>query len=261
MFTGNEKFILSGAKLSKPFFDMARDLSGEDSARIILDLSPSPNRYHFERDKELLISLMAKNSITNYVFMESSFCSEEPSDEIKEKIETADILCVGGGSSRHAIARWNGLGITDQIKQRVSEGKLVASGGSAGAIIWFDRGYSDSLQYEVEDGQEWDYILVDGTQALPGWVNPHHSDTDTSGRVRSNGYQNTLRHHTQEWTNAFGIDKAAALICVGGLISSLGLQETKELPDQSVYIYKHSLDGAISQKTLEQGETLDLANM
>lgn len=66
---------------------------------------------------------------------------------IAERIDSADVIYVGGGNTKAMIARWRELGVDRALKAFVESGKPVG-GLSAGAICWFKVGNSDWPQYE-----------------------------------------------------------------------------------------------------------------
>ena len=66
---------------------------------------------------------------------------------IAEKIHAAEVIYVGGGNTKAMIARWQELGVDQELKAFVDAGKPVG-GLSAGAICWFRVGNSDWPQFE-----------------------------------------------------------------------------------------------------------------
>ncbi|HSF30712.1 MAG TPA: Type 1 glutamine amidotransferase-like domain-containing protein, partial [Candidatus Tectomicrobia bacterium] len=72
------------------------------------------------------------------------FASCTPSDEeMQERFEHTDVIIASGGNTLFAVDRWRRLGVDHLIRQALQRG-AVLSGGSAGAISWFDGGHSDS---------------------------------------------------------------------------------------------------------------------
>lgn len=65
-------------------------------------------------------------------------------EEIENKINSADIIVVSGGNTLYAVDTWRKLNIDTHLKKAMERG-AVLSGGSAGAICWFDGGHSDSM--------------------------------------------------------------------------------------------------------------------
>ena len=56
----------------------------------------------------------------------------------------ADLSLVSGGNTLFARDRWVSVGIDKLLHEAAANG-TVLSGGSAGAIVWFDGGHSDSM--------------------------------------------------------------------------------------------------------------------
>ena len=62
---------------------------------------------------------------------------------MKERVGKADVILVSGGNSLFACDRWNKIGLSPMLRAAMERG-AVLTGGSAGAICWFDAGHSDS---------------------------------------------------------------------------------------------------------------------
>ena len=62
---------------------------------------------------------------------------------VRSSIEGADIIAVSGGNTLFAMKKVRQLGMDNMIRTAMKEG-TVLTGGSAGAICWFDSGHSDS---------------------------------------------------------------------------------------------------------------------
>lgn len=93
--------------------------------------------------------------------------------QIKEKIELADLVYVGGGNTLKMMNRWKELGVDKMLIQAYKKG-TVMSGLSAGSICWFENGFSDSDRFE-QDGK-WQYRLVQGLGLIPGIYCPHYHE-------------------------------------------------------------------------------------
>ncbi len=65
-------------------------------------------------------------------------------DEIKDKILNTDIIYVGGGNVNTMMEVWQNTGTNNLLKLAYEKG-IVLSGLSAGALCWFNRGYSAFL--------------------------------------------------------------------------------------------------------------------
>lgn len=66
-----------------------------------------------------------------------------PLDVVSDLCGKADAIIVSGGNTLFAIDKWHSLGIVDHLRSAAARG-AVLTGGSAGAICWFDAGHSDS---------------------------------------------------------------------------------------------------------------------
>jgi len=175
-----------------------------------------------------------------------------PSPQIIEtRVKEADILVVGGGNTLFAVDRWKLTpGLIPLLRQAMQRG-AVLTGGSAGAICWFDGGHSDSMDPDtfqrammerfgsssssattaattVEESssflpnaavtsstvKDWKYIRVPGLGFLPGLVCPHHDRIQSNGVLRAEDFdQMLLTKHSGEV--GIGIDHWAALVVEG----------------------------------------------
>jgi dipeptidase E len=93
-------------------------------------------------------------------------------NEIKQKIEQADIIYVGGGNTLKMMKLWRRLGVDKLIKKAYENGTIL-TGMSAGSICWFESGHSDSMAFY--NPKDWNYINVKGLGLLNGIHCPHYS--------------------------------------------------------------------------------------
>ncbi len=115
---------------------------------------------------------------------------EQPSKEqIRRKIESADIIYVGGGNTLQMMRVWRRLGVDDLLRAAYENG-IVLSGISAGAICWFDSGHSDSMSFY--NPQKWKYINVRGLGLLKGIHCPHYNSM-TRGVPRRKHFRDMIR--------------------------------------------------------------------
>jgi dipeptidase E len=70
-----------------------------------------------------------------------------PREAMAEAVDGADIILVSGGNTLYAVDRWEKLGLGNLLRRASLDGKVM-TGGSAGAICWFDGGHSDSMDPE-----------------------------------------------------------------------------------------------------------------
>mmetsp|Transcript_24896 Transcript_24896/g.41492 ORF Transcript_24896/g.41492 Transcript_24896/m.41492 type:complete len:381 (+) Transcript_24896:173-1315(+) len=66
-----------------------------------------------------------------------------PPTQMEALCATADVILVSGGNTLYAVDTWNKIGLTSLLHTAAQRG-AVLTGGSAGAICWFDAGHSDS---------------------------------------------------------------------------------------------------------------------
>jgi dipeptidase E len=69
-------------------------------------------------------------------------------EDMAKAVTAADIILVSGGNTLYSLDRWEYLGLSNIIRDAALEGKVI-TGGSAGAICWFDGGHSDSMDPET----------------------------------------------------------------------------------------------------------------
>jgi len=101
---------------------------------------------------------------------------ETPSRKtVRSKIEWADAIFVGGGNTLMMMRRWAFLGVDRELLKAYRRG-TVLSGGSAGAICWFDNGHSDSMKGYGHI--PWAYVRVAGLGLVKGTLCPHYHHKD-----------------------------------------------------------------------------------
>ena len=94
-------------------------------------------------------------------------------EHIKEKIDKADVIYVGGGNTAYMLEEWKKSGL-DRLLIDAYERGVVLCGLSAGAICWFKKALSD---YKIMDGVETtDYAVLDGLGVLDGMCCPHYNE-------------------------------------------------------------------------------------
>eukprot|EP00928_Gymnodinium_smaydae_P032318 TRINITY_DN23439_c0_g7_i1.p1 TRINITY_DN23439_c0_g7~~TRINITY_DN23439_c0_g7_i1.p1 ORF type:complete len:326 (+),score=21.81 TRINITY_DN23439_c0_g7_i1:100-1077(+) len=142
--------------------------------------------------------------------------------EMKSYINGADIVLLSYGNTLFAADRIRLVGLDVLIREAADEGKVIM-GGSAGAIISFDGGHSDSmnpwsykaisLRRLVFGVGAWDFIRSPGLGLCPGFVCPHHDARRSDGLYRADDFMTKLKTHCGE--SALAIDEAATLVIDG----------------------------------------------
>ena len=154
--------------------------------------------------------------------------SRSPSPEtIADAIQWADLIYVGGGNTRRMIASWREHGVDRLLHQAWEQHKMLC-GLSAGAICWFESGFSDSDSFET-DG-EWSFTRVEGLGFVPGLFCPH---LDVEHRALP-----LLNHLERHPESALAATNQAAVVVADGQMSVLCSQ-----PDAGVYRIEPVNDG------------------
>ncbi len=98
--------------------------------------------------------------------------------EIRNKILESDLIYVGGGNTKKMINIWKELKVNKFLEEALKK-DIVLSGLSAGSICWFEYGHSDSLSFS--EGENWEYIKVNGLGFIDAFHCPHYNEDDRAG--------------------------------------------------------------------------------
>ena len=145
-------------------------------------------------------------------------------DSMCNTVQDADILLVSGGNTLFAVDRMKRVGL-DRIIMAAEKAGKVLCGGSAGGIIWFESGHSDSgdptsfltpngplLKNDLTSqqlGSAWNYVKVPGLNVLPGLFVPHFDKIESNGQRRNVSAKQLLQHNAGE--TAIAVDNWGAL--------------------------------------------------
>ena len=121
------------------------------------------------------------------------------------------VIYVGGGNPRMMLDEWREKGVDVELSNAWREGKVLC-GVSAGALCWFDSGFSDAEKSETT-GDSWEYTEVDALSLVAGIYCPHLNDR-TLPLIRFLHGRNTI---------AYGVADDAALIANEGEVSAVAL--------------------------------------
>lgn len=91
--------------------------------------------------------------------------------EIRDKIQSSDLVYVGGGNTLRMMKLWRKAGVDNELRKASARG-CVLSGLSAGAMCWFRYGHSDSRSFSGQTN--WKYIRVRGLDLIPMMYCPHY---------------------------------------------------------------------------------------
>lgn len=126
-------------------------------------------------------------------------------ERIREKIEKADCIYVGGGDTVYMLEKWKETGIDVMLKKAYNDGKIIC-GLSAGAICWFTDMYSDS---EIMRGKSSEYKMFKGLGVVDGAVSPHYDE-----RIRD--FDRVFAD--SDLKSAYGIENDCALVFNDGML-------------------------------------------
>lgn len=160
---------------------------------------------------------------------------------VEALLARADIVLVSGGNTLFAVDRWRRVGLDEALRKAAARG-CVLTGGSAGAICWFDAGHSDSADPESyadamlagasaaestygaasANAKPWNYIRCGGLGVLPGLCCPHHDRIQSNGKLRADDVDTMMLRHAGE--TGVCIDHFAALVVDAADYSILSLE-------------------------------------
>lgn len=100
-------------------------------------------------------------------------------NKAKLDVEWADIIYEGGGATDYMIKFWKKTKF-DKILREAWESGKVMSGVSAGAICWFNSGFTDSPDYIDKEENK-----VDALDFVDAYFTPHAQLTGKMDRVRT----------------------------------------------------------------------------
>lgn len=105
--------------------------------------------------------------------------SKADSDEIKNKIQNADIIYATGGSLKFLSETWSQSGVNEEVRKAFERG-AVLMGRSSGAMCWAKRGWDDCGEEVfriIEDfpflGKDSAYEFFDCAGIIPFCLCPH----------------------------------------------------------------------------------------
>eukprot|EP01104_Vermistella_antarctica_P002367 TRINITY_DN12621_c0_g1_i1.p1 TRINITY_DN12621_c0_g1~~TRINITY_DN12621_c0_g1_i1.p1 ORF type:complete len:326 (+),score=40.12 TRINITY_DN12621_c0_g1_i1:195-1172(+) len=170
-------------------------------------------------------------------------CTSTVPENMEQLVAAADIILISGGNTLFATDCWRKIGLVPMLRNAMDRG-CVLTGGSAGFIVWFDGGHSDSADpdsfktaMELEasavaaagdsgnsehadessgapanesEKKEWTYMRAPCLSFLPGLACPHHDRVQSNGVLRATDFDRMLLRHQGE--RGICIDHWAALV-------------------------------------------------
>lgn len=236
--TGDERLVLSGGVVTDAFFEQAFQLATADDPQVLVDLSAAPDLQTYQEKRDVYYNYLSKVCTRRPNFMQDQSGRPKSNRAISQLLRHADILFVGGGSTRQLLERWSDY-TKQAVTERVAAGELVGTGVSAGALLWFEQGHSDTRQYEVQGRQTWRYIMLPGLDTIHAAATVHHGDHDSMGRLRSQAFRQRLKY-SEGWQQAVGLNSTAALLCSDGVFRVLAMRGKRKIyePDPAITLYR-----------------------
>lgn len=124
-------------------------------------------------------------------------------ERIKNKIDMADCIYIGGGDTVYMLEKWAETGIDKMLIDAYEQGKIIC-GLSAGAICWFKDMYTD---YQIMRGESSEYTLKKGLGILEGTACPHFNE-------REKDFTENMLKNDIKW--AYAIENDGAIEFVNG---------------------------------------------
>jgi dipeptidase E len=124
-------------------------------------------------------------------------------ERIKNKIDMADCIYIGGGDTVYMLEKWKEVGLLELIIKAYNDGKIIC-GLSAGAICWFETMYTD---YEIMRGNSSEYVIKNGLGILKGAMCPHFNE-------REKDFILSMKNHNL--ASAFAVENDCAIVFKNG---------------------------------------------
>lgn len=127
--------------------------------------------------KTYIESITNAFEILNCKVKDLSLCTNSyENQKIDDLILWADIIYVGGGDTAFMMQIWKEYDLDKKLKEVYQKDSAVLAGISAGAICWFNCGYSDSMGLPKEDNC--DFGWADGMLDIYHLAFcPHYNET------------------------------------------------------------------------------------
>jgi dipeptidase E len=139
-----------------------------------------------------------KADVAQTVFRQTEY------ERLKEKIQMADMIYIGGGDTKFMIDSWGQSGLKQLVLEAYNNGTIIA-GLSAGAICWFENMYTDSY---LTRGEANEYRFHKGIGLLKGTACPHYN-------LRKADYDKALKNFND--TFFYAIEDNSAIVFENGV--------------------------------------------
>lgn len=146
--------------------------------------------------------------------------------EIENIINDADLIYIGGGDTEQMMKIWKEYSIDKLVQKAYMDGKVL-TGISAGAILWFSYGFSDSDYFK--NPENWDYKFVKCLGLFPYAICPHYNEEG--------------RNRFDDRIKCLGIDGIALENDTAIIIENNHMYVKKAREDARAYLFKNNGGG------------------
>ncbi len=202
-------------------------MSGKENPKVLfIGLASSFADSYYDYVKNIY-----KNLGCTPVYLKKKNVTKNP-DIVKNKINEADIIYIGGGDTIKLMDTVKEYHI-DELLIEKSKTDCVIAGISAGAILLSKSGFSDSY---ILRGESDNYKFVDGLNIIDINICPHYHNDDK----KEKDLIKELKKNNQE---VYGIENCAALKIIDNKITCIKSKETAN-------VYKCTYDNKLVEKSI-----------
>ena len=169
------------------------------------------------------IKKIYKNLGCETMYLKKKNVTKNP-DIVKNKIETADIIYIGGGDTIKLIDTVKEYGI-DKLLESAKERDCVIVGVSAGAILLSKSGFSDSFILRKESDK---HEFIDGLNFIDINICPHYHNEEK----KLEDLKENLKSNKKE---VYGIENCTALKIINKKITVI-----KSKKEANIYLCKYN---------------------
>ena len=147
-------------------------------------------------------------------------------DEIRSMIFSQDIIYVGGGDTIRLYHVFRSLGVDKYLREAHDRG-IILSGASAGAMIWFSYGHTDSRSYYTK---KWSYARIPCLGFVRALLSPHFAP-----------HRKVLMDKMYEEGESFpgiGLENRTSLVIRDGVATTY-----RDDPEAKVHVYYPTASG------------------
>lgn len=252
------RMSLSGGMATKAWYESIYQICDTEKPRIAIDSSARVGKKLYDLARERSSELFARYELPDPLWLQTEADELIDKHRLEKGLRGCDALMVLGGSTYDLYERWRNAEVDQHITQAVRSGTIAAVGASAGAMIWFERGCSDSDMFHTPEGLKWEYRDVPGLGLLPGSITAHYSDTDELERKRAEVYADYLSSTSAGKNLALGIDTSAAAVICNGVLTVKDVNAIDETEPANIHIFT---EGAKNHQILAPGDSTSLQDI